>query len=46
MEGDGEVEMFVDKREAVVARVLVVVRVEIDLAFGQCSEGFTPHGWA
>lgn len=44
MEGDGEVEMFVDEREAVVPPVLVLV--EIDLAFGQRSEGFTPHGWA
>lgn len=45
MEGDGEVEMFVDKREeAVVAAVAVVVG--IDLAFGQGSEGFTSHGWA
>lgn len=56
MEGDGEVEMFVDTREAIVAAVVVVVvvavvvgvvgvGVEIDLAFRQGSKGFASHGW-
>lgn len=56
MEGDGEVEMFVDTREAIVAAVVVVVvvavvvgvvgvGVEIDLAFRQGSKCFASHGW-
>lgn len=57
MEGDGEVEMFVDTREAIFAAVVVVVvvvavvvgvvgvGVEIDLAFRQGSKGFASHGW-
>lgn len=56
MEGDGEVEMFVDTREAIFAAVVVVVvvavvvgvvgvGVEIDLAFRQGSKCFASHGW-